>query len=877
MQEALKTFFKHGADYVKADFHLHTNADKEFTYSGEANFYSSYVDALDAADIRVGVITNHNKFDFEEFKALKSTAGKRGIFLLPGVELSVKEGANGIHTLIVFSDGWLSQGQDRISPCIASMFPGKTAEEYKNQNLPSDKGILQAVEELDKVGQDYFLVFAHVEEAKGLWKELDGGLLSTWVEKRYQAVRNRTLGFQKVRTTDLRQKVKQWLGGWYPAEVEGSDPKSLDEIGRGSPCYLKLGAFTFEAVKFALVDHLNRLLTEPPKISHSYIRNVEFIGGLLDKKSIAFSPELNTLIGIRGSGKSSILESLRYALSISVDTNDSDRDYKQKLVERTLGSGGKVVLDVFDRYGQPCQIRRIWREAANVFYDDVLQPGVSIKETVLRSPLFFGQKELATAGKGSETDLIEKLLGVKCDDIRRQISNQKAKVTDAIERLSKVRNVAEQIEEQNKIKEDAEFRLKFYEKHQLEGKLQKRLGFDADIKKAKTGVSLLDSFAADIRELLAKHEDEIRNFNGHISDTNAEFFKGFEKTFSQTVKSIENIKNELEKVESIRTELALQSDRLVSARQGLAEEFATIERALAEELKSADGQNISSDEFLALKKKLSTATSALAMLSKSENQKGSLQKNLYEELQILNELWHSEFKIIKDELDAVSEKNTALKFTVSFKEDKNSFLGYFKSIFRGSGIRDTTFQSIVEAYSDFVSIYLDLSNAKRLFGTRPDVFIELFTQNLKDLLTYQTPNKFTISYRGVELAHHSLGQRASALILFVLGQQENDVIIIDQPEDDLDNQTIYEDVIKLLRILKPNVQFIFATHNPNIPVLGDAEQILACSSEVAEINVQSGGLDDPAQQGRIVSIMEGGKEAFERRREIYQVWNPLNS
>lgn len=147
-------------------------------------------------------------------------------------------------------------------------------------------------------------------------------------------------------------------------------------------------------------------------------------------------------------------------------------------------------------------------------------------------------------------------------------------------------------------------------------------------------------------------------------------------------------------------------------------------------------------------------------------------------------------------------------------------------------------------------------------------------QNLKNLLTYQTPNKFSITYRGVRLADHSLGQRASALILFILGQRENDVIIIDKPEDDLDNQTIYEDVIKLVKEMKPSVQFIFATHNANIPVLGDAEQILSCSYADGKIGVQSGSLDDIEQQKRIVDIMEGGKEAFERRKEIYHIWKP---
>ena len=88
-----------------------------------------------------------------------------------------------------------------------------------------------------------------------------------------------------------------------------------------------------------------------------------------------------------------------------------------------------------------------------------------------------------------------------------------------------------------------------------------------------------------------------------------------------------------------------------------------------------------------------------------------------------------------------------------------------------------------------------------------------FENNIETLLTWQVPNIFTIKYHGKALAHHSLGQRASALMLFVLSQRNNDVVIIDQPEDDLDNQTIYDDVIKLIRELKPQTQFIFATHN----------------------------------------------------------------
>jgi len=314
--------------------------------------------------------------------------------------------------------------------------------------------------------------------------------------------------------------------------------------------------------------------------------------------------------------------------------------------------------------------------------------------------------------------------------------------------------------------------------------------------------------------------------------------------------------------------------KLTTAKDDLAEEFATVERTLVEELKTSDGQNISTDEFLAAQKKLASAEASLTVLFKSSNQKTVLQTELNEELNKLNDLWHKEFQIMKTELDEISNKNDALRFSVGFKENADAFFEFFKNIFKGSNVHNQTFQKIVAHYQDFVGIYLDLDNAKKLFGSNPESFANFFEQNLKNLLTYQTPHKYTITYHGTELAHHSLGQRASALILFVLGQREHDVIIIDQPEDDLDNQTIYEDVIKLIRELKPSVQFIFATHNPNIPVLGDAEQIHGCSFKDAKINVQSAGLDNRAQQKMIVDIMEGGKEAFERRKEIYQAWKP---
>ena len=145
-------------------------------------------------------------------------------------------------------------------------------------------------------------------------------------------------------------------------------------------------------------------------------------------------------------------------------------------------------------------------------------------------------------------------------------------------------------------------------------------------------------------------------------------------------------------------------------------------------------------------------------------------------------------------------------------------------------------------------------------------------EQYSELLSYQVENKVAIYYHGKLLKEHSIGQRASALILFILTQDNNDIIVIDQPEDDLDNRVIYDEVIKAIVEKKPNIQFLFATHNANIPVLGDAERVLVVEYKDTSIDVSQGNIDLADTHKQIVNIMEGGKDAFEKRQLIYESW-----
>lgn len=868
--------FKCGSVWVRADFHLHTKADKEFSYAGDENaFVSSHIEGLKKAGIGVGVISNHNKFDAGEFKAIRKKALKEEIFLLPGIELSVSDGSNGIHTVIVFSDDWIADGNDYINQFLNVTFAGKTPIEYENANGRSNDSLIETIKKLETYHKDFFLVFAHVEDKSGLWKELDGGRIQELGGNEF--FRRRSLGFQKVRTHDLQLKVKNWLGNSYPAEVEGSDCKAIDQIGKGQSCYLKIGDFTFEAVKYALMDYLNRLSCELKQYKHSRIQSIAFEGGVLDGQILNFSSELNCLIGIRGSGKSSIVEAIRYVLDIPFGEKVVDDAYKNQLVRHTFASGGKAVIKAVDRHGQEYEIRRILNDYPDVYVNGTNQPGVKIRETILHKPIYFGQKDLSSTGEGFEKDLVEKLVGEKLVDIRRKKETQRQRVSEVVEHLKKLASVDEQKKEYEGKKLDAEYRLKIFKEHGVEEKLQKQIDFDSDSRKLQQLIEFVQGYLSELNNFISRFEDDFSNLKIYKSKQNAKFFDDFFVIYDKSIEAFQAQKQSLENGKIGFTELKAKANDFDELKKGLKEEFAEIERKLAEDLKESGVQSIRPDDFLKLRKTVDQAKQMLELLDKQQEQKSSVRLELVKALSSMNDLWHAEFKAIQEELDKINQNQPALTITAEYKGDKEAFAVIMKEMFKGSRIRENTFQSLADKFTDFGAMYRDFEKVKAEASSSTEVFERYFTDNLNTLLTWQVPNKFVIKYRDKELKHHSLGQRASALILFVLSQRDNDLIVIDQPEDDLDNQTIYADVITLIRKMKFETQFIFATHNANFPVLGDAELIHSCHYSDEMIVLESGSIDNPNTQKEIVEIMEGGEEAFNRRKEIYQIWNPQNS
>lgn len=886
--------FENGATWLRADFHLHTKADKEFVYNGDPNYFvTKYIEQLRNEKISIGVITNHNKFDLSEFKELRKNAERSEIYLLPGIEFSIKDGAKGLHLLIAFDDEWIynKENVNHIQKFIDAAFLGING--YDNPPYCNSKfNLIETFDTLNSLGKDYFFILAHVDDSCGLFEELKGKNLEEFIKS--EAFRKKVFGLQKSRKIDYRNKLSGILGTSILSYVEGTDcaVNGIAGIGMGNEIngitqktFLKIGAFNLDALKFALRETTNRVSTILPDTQKSFLKSVTFNtrDPKWKDKKISFNPGMNNLIGIRGSGKSTLLETVRYALDIPIGKNAHEPKYKEGVIQKFLGSGGKMEIEIIDKYNKTYIAEKIYGETASIYEllpdgNKELQHNLKIN-AIINKPLYYGQKDLSDIGGETSTeDLISKLLGDKLVGIRKQIEEQSSLIINSIADLRKIDKQLSQKEEIEAKKASIEKDMKIFKELEIDKKLNKQIEFNKDSNRLDSLIDFENDFINSFQELHSDYKDSFLSYLNYESKENEELFKKvydsfnkFQEIFNQFPGIIVSLKSEKEKIEKIREDFRQKYEKLK-------EEFSEIKRTI-------NRPNIEADTYVKLSKDLDLQNAKLIEIKKLDERRKVQVKNLNSSLTDLKTLWHKEFLIIQEEigkLNADQQKLNpnvpTLKIEVEFKGNKSKFIEFLSSTCKGSGLRENHYDKIIE-YPDFIEIYNDFGiegsriNSSLAGGNNLTNFKAKFDENINAFLTYRVPDKFTIYYKDRPLGEHSLGQRASALIIFILTLKENDLIIIDQPEDDLDNQTIYTDVISELKKLKNQTQFLFATHNPNIPVLGDCEQVISCSFSADSIHTTIGSIDDISIQEKIINIMEGGDDAFNQRKLIYELWN----
>ena len=245
--------------------------------------------------------------------------------------------------------------------------------------------------------------------------------------------------------------------------------------------------------------------------------------------------------------------------------------------------------------------------------------------------------------------------------------------------------------------------------------------------------------------------------------------------------------------------------------------------------------------------------------------------------------WDEYALSINKQLKALNKKklNNSVRLSVKFRQQKKLLLQRLKEI---DGIGDKSILGIenydeldVFTFANDVREGVEhLKNKYALSQTNAEKIVkDLTKEHLREIESMRLPDLYIIElyvngqYKRME--NLSKGQQCTA-ILNILLLDNKDPLIVDQPEDNLDNAFVAENLISCIRENKIKRQYIFATHNANIPVFGDAELIVAMEEvdgkgKIAECGI--GSIDVQDVKKKVVDILEGGEAAFKMREAKY--------
>lgn len=882
--------FLHGAAWIRADFHLHTIKERDASRkklrdewkdengdSREDEFVRAFVDRLKTEGIRIACITNHDSLDYDEFKTIAKKAKAENILVLPGIELNSHGGSDGIHALVIFNPEHLNRADDRITNFLAGQFPG--GKKDGAVTLDSLAKCLDKLNGLDApdLRLDHFVVFAHVDGGNGLLKSAKGPNLQRIYTSCKETWRKRVLGFQKPRRE--RHVIKEMLGGIpMPAFVEGSDPShSIQEVGApgNGVCYLKVSDLSFAAVKFAMSDRDSdetpRVTRElPAETPRPVIKSLEIQTSGKGVFGQFFSEDLNCLIGSRGSGKSLIVEALRWVLG--KEPGSGDDTYKQELLNAFLQKGGKVILRGTDQNGDPVTLTRNYLGKRDQPPTEVEVNGRSSRvspEALFPGLLYFGQKDLGVRSEQSDTQLFDQLLGPLPADVTDRIEVKLQKFKAAIEKHLAARKAKETDDEYAYELNGLNAKLKEFKEKGIESKLEEITLFDNDLRLFR---AFLKDFKSE-REAAEERFAALLALGQRFPELKSMENSEAAEMIGVAKKSFDLLETAGGKIDEFLAEVGKGLD---AARELLELKREQLQSRFGEILRSVDEPDLDLDGY----RKMVSRQKQLSELRAISKKGGEALASTRRELIAAGDEWIAALQAASDHrnqqlVQINAELPDKLSLEIEAFGDRESFDRYLDGLMKGSNFTSQAREALVASCASGFEVFKRWESIRdsELTPAMASKVEEMMETQLSEFLTFAAPDSRHITFDRKRINELSLGKRAMALLVLLLSLRNYPIIIIDQPEDDLDNETIHRMIVDPLRQHKGQTQFIIATHNPNIPVLADAEQVIDChETSKGQYEQNHGSIDKPATKDAIVTIMEGGESAFKRRHEIYSQW-----
>ncbi len=841
---------------------------------------STYAEALRdtclAENIQVVGLADHGSVANAE--TTRRVLIEAGIVVFPGFEVATTEK---VHWVCLFPEDASEQQLER--------YPGRLELTNPEDGVrPSRLGgqqLLQCVVELGG-----FCFAAHATSNSGLLK---GKFNNLWVNSSLRAAqipgnihdlpREYKLIALNKNPDYKRDHLVALINAKDVARPEDlRDPRASTFIKMTRPCFASfLMAFKDPESRVRLSDDLQEHF-------YSQFSCISIEGGYFDGLSANVSGHLNAVIGGRGTGKSTLLECLRYAMDVPHKSEDAIRQGDQIVRENLGKAGGRVVVKlrsaanhmkpftVIRRYGEPPRVIDEHGNESRLHPGRDLLPGIEI----------YGQNEIHELARspGALTRVLDRFLPESAEQQAR-LDSALRKLRENSDRLARAQEQKDEIERHIAQLPKLEEQVRQFKEQGLEEKLEQvpllekerqlgprileevnrtrdgQLQFDESLPdlvflsdKALQGLphagllqrgrELLETLSASLRQKLeevdkaiGETERSVKILIDELNQALANAETGLEKEFAKLPavagkdgkeigRAYQRLLREIEQVRPSQTRL-----RAVDA---LVEELEQVRRNLLGEI-----SDVRSARTTAKQKAVRRLNKRLAGKLRISIVPDGLRQPLRQFLQRLPGVGER-----KTEWVDKAEELTVLGLVAAIREGRDALLG--KPWGLTSGVAET----------------LVRMTAAQVYG--------LEAIDLEDLVGLELNVSHT-SDRYRALNRLSTGQQCTA-ILHLLLLDNPDPLVMDQPEDNLDNAFIAERIVQELRTAKTERQFLFATHNANIPVFGDAEWIGVCSAsdDRAEMPInEQGSIDIPAIRDRVANILEGGKEAFMQRKEKY--------
>ena len=581
---------------------------------------------------------------------------------------------------------------------------------------------------------------------------------------------------------------------------------------------------------------------------------------------------MNVIIGARGTGKTSLIELIRFCLGVPGHTPEST----QRSIEHALSilEDGRVTVTL-NVGGRRITVSRAADEAAPQRSSDFVHPSI------------FSQTEIETVGLSSRGRLrildtfiknrgqlaqTETATVSEIKSLTAEIGTYRQQKSDLDERLSQLAAIEEQLSEAETKEQALTKNSTVLKSRKLEAD-----GYSSQSAAHAVKVAYFERLSETVAEwkqaltsLLARNselEDPLDN------DPAAQAREHFEKA----KKAVQSARRELLAAEKLLAEASttasqakLKSDD--KARQ-IRKELETQQQGAGAVVRLAANLREKKAQLVAL------ANTSKALAAKLR----AVQKSREVALDRLDQIREGRFKSRQECAQMLShDLGPRIRVTVERAGQVEQYAAVISECLKGSGLH---YNELAPSLSSSMSPReltecIDDSNHElisEVLGINRERSIRLIAAlkscNLGELVTVSVEDNvlFTLldgsEYKPID--DLSTGQRCTVILPLILEQRDK-VIVVDQPEDHIDNAFIADTVVKAIRERSPVSQILFSTHNPNIPVLGDAERVIHLSSDGKRgFVLKAASLDDVEIVIAITNVMEGGRDAFRRRANFY--------